>query len=371
MTEKKKPSIFLSHSWDDKFFARKLAEKLRENGLIVWIDEAEIKVGDLLLPKIGDAISKTDFVAVVLSHNSVASKWVQKELSMAMAEEVGGRDLKVLPILLEKCDIPIFLRDKMIADFTDPLRFDHALSTILEAVNPPEQKSAPNAEPEDLEPPDDQSGFEEPPEQEEFEPPEEQPAAEELEPPDDQKPDEFERPEEQPAIEEPPETKQLDLPKRNAPETNLPEMGKALEGERKTPAFINADLELFEDIVLINVATDKIFRPNPESALYNVPFELSTRPPLEWVQIFDEERRFPRHSSWRRAWIDDRYVIVRCALPEIKEHHFDDLKEDIFNSNKKYREYLRENIANEQIQNIRKVKEQREIKKAFEGLDFS
>jgi len=35
------PKVFLSHSWKDKAFARKLAEQLRLNGVEVWIDEAE------------------------------------------------------------------------------------------------------------------------------------------------------------------------------------------------------------------------------------------------------------------------------------------------------------------------------------------
>ncbi len=42
---KRKPSVFLSHSWDGKCFARKLAQRLRRNGVDVWIDEAELKVG--------------------------------------------------------------------------------------------------------------------------------------------------------------------------------------------------------------------------------------------------------------------------------------------------------------------------------------
>jgi len=40
-------SVFLSHSHKDKPFARKLAVDLRHAGHIVWIDEAEILVGDL------------------------------------------------------------------------------------------------------------------------------------------------------------------------------------------------------------------------------------------------------------------------------------------------------------------------------------
>jgi predicted nucleotide-binding protein len=66
-------SVFISHSSKDKFIARKLAEELEKNGVTVWIDEAEIRIGDSLIKKISDAVKKTDYVAVILTTNSVQS----------------------------------------------------------------------------------------------------------------------------------------------------------------------------------------------------------------------------------------------------------------------------------------------------------
>ena len=71
------PSVFLSHSSRDRFFARKLAEKFQALGISVWIDQAELKIGDSLIEKISSAIDKTDFVAAILSPNSIRSGWVQ------------------------------------------------------------------------------------------------------------------------------------------------------------------------------------------------------------------------------------------------------------------------------------------------------
>lgn len=42
------PYVFLSHSHANKDFARKLAADLRNAGHSVWIDEAEINIGDFL-----------------------------------------------------------------------------------------------------------------------------------------------------------------------------------------------------------------------------------------------------------------------------------------------------------------------------------
>ena len=40
------PSIFLSHNSKDKPFVRKLAERLKRHGVSVWLDEAELNIGD-------------------------------------------------------------------------------------------------------------------------------------------------------------------------------------------------------------------------------------------------------------------------------------------------------------------------------------
>lgn len=44
-------SIFLSHTYTDKTFVRKLAADLEAHGIRYWLDEAEIKVGESLIEK--------------------------------------------------------------------------------------------------------------------------------------------------------------------------------------------------------------------------------------------------------------------------------------------------------------------------------
>ncbi len=49
-------SVFLSHNHNDKPFARQLADRLSGHGVRVWLDEAEMHVGDSLFSKIESAI---------------------------------------------------------------------------------------------------------------------------------------------------------------------------------------------------------------------------------------------------------------------------------------------------------------------------
>ena len=128
-------SIFLSHSHADSQFCRRLANDLQERGIRVWIDEAEMQVGDSLIEKISRAIAEMDYVAVVLSANSVKSRWVMKEVAIAMTKEIKGRRVKVLPLLLEECSIPTFLQDKVYADFRQPSKYEQELDRIVKRVS--------------------------------------------------------------------------------------------------------------------------------------------------------------------------------------------------------------------------------------------
>jgi signal transduction histidine kinase len=113
----KKPAIFLSHTGEDKPFARRLGADLDRSGARVWIDEAEIQIGDSLIRKIEEGISNANYLGVVLSPASVASSWVQREVEIALTKEIGGKRVIVLPFLYKTCDIPPFLSGKTYADF--------------------------------------------------------------------------------------------------------------------------------------------------------------------------------------------------------------------------------------------------------------
>jgi TIR domain len=129
-------SIFLSHNHKDKEFVRRLANNLRAYGVKVWVDEAEILVGDSLIQKIGEGIEEMEYLGVVLSPNSVDSKWVQREIEVATNKEINGRKVKVLPILYRKCKMPPFLEGKLYADFTLYESYQSGLQGLLKRLVP-------------------------------------------------------------------------------------------------------------------------------------------------------------------------------------------------------------------------------------------
>ncbi|MNF70285.1 TIR domain protein [compost metagenome] len=124
--------IFLSHTSADKPFVRELKASLESQGVKdVWLDEAEIMVGDSLTKKIDEGLKKTRYIAVVLSSRSVKSPWVERELEIAINREISTGEVVVLPLLYEKCELPTFLSGKLYADFTSAAEFDESVGKLL------------------------------------------------------------------------------------------------------------------------------------------------------------------------------------------------------------------------------------------------
>lgn len=124
--------IFLSHTSADKPFVRELKKQLEMHGVKdVWLDEAEIQIGDSLIKKIEEGLKRTKYIGVVLSPRSIKSSWVERELQVAINREIGTGEVVVLPLLYEKCDLPVFLQGKMYADFTAADSHDENLQKVL------------------------------------------------------------------------------------------------------------------------------------------------------------------------------------------------------------------------------------------------
>jgi len=73
--------VFICHASEDKEeVARPLAQELRSRDFRVWIDEAEILIGDSLRRKIDEGLASSRFGIVILSPSFFAKEWPQLEL---------------------------------------------------------------------------------------------------------------------------------------------------------------------------------------------------------------------------------------------------------------------------------------------------
>lgn len=126
--------VFLSYSHKDRPTVARIASDLHALDVPVWWDKWELKVGDSLTQKIEQGIDGAGYLCVVLSQASVQSDWVKRELTAGYVRELEGKSVFVLPLLLEPCQIPLFLRDKVYADFSSS--YEAGFATLIERVAP-------------------------------------------------------------------------------------------------------------------------------------------------------------------------------------------------------------------------------------------
>ena len=125
--------VFISYSHEDKDFVDRLASQLMLSHVHVWVDRLELKVGDSLITRIQEALNESTALLVVLSGASVKSEWCKKEINSGLVRELEEKKGLILPVLLEKCEIPLFLKEKMYADFSS--NFDVGLNAVLHAID--------------------------------------------------------------------------------------------------------------------------------------------------------------------------------------------------------------------------------------------
>ncbi len=107
------PRAFISHSGKDDRYVQELDQFLRACGYgEVFNDGHSIPTGEQFWPHIEQGIRTCDTFVVVLSHDSVKSDWVDKEVRLAL--ELGK---KVIPVRIDDCKPPPSLQKYDTLDF--------------------------------------------------------------------------------------------------------------------------------------------------------------------------------------------------------------------------------------------------------------
>ncbi|MCC5581863.1 DUF1883 domain-containing protein [Microtetraspora sp. AC03309] len=90
--------VFISHASEDKAsVARPLRAALISLGVSVWLDEAEMRIGNSLRRKIDEGIRSSRFGVVILSKSFFGKGWTNHELDGLVTKTVAGEQ-SLLPI---------------------------------------------------------------------------------------------------------------------------------------------------------------------------------------------------------------------------------------------------------------------------------
>jgi TIR domain len=121
---------FICHSSADKDVVRRLAGDLRQSGIEAWFDEWEIRPGDSIIDKINEGISGCEVFIVVISRNSVASRWVREELNAAVIRRIRDQ-ARLIPVRLDNSEVPALLSSLKHVDLS---RYEAGLRELVEGV---------------------------------------------------------------------------------------------------------------------------------------------------------------------------------------------------------------------------------------------
>ena len=94
-------SCFISYSSKDQPFAERLYADLQGKGVRCWYAPEDLKIGEKIRVGIDESIRIHDKLLLVLSKNSVASDWVEKEVETAMEKERQQKRVVLFPIRLD------------------------------------------------------------------------------------------------------------------------------------------------------------------------------------------------------------------------------------------------------------------------------
>lgn len=129
--------VFISHAGEDKMdVALPLAERLRAEGLRVWLDRFELTVGDSLRQSIERGLAGSRFGVAIISPYFLQKHWPQAELDGLAAREEAGIKV-ILPVWHRVDESAIRAQSPMLAGrlaATTDKGIDHVVSELLRAI---------------------------------------------------------------------------------------------------------------------------------------------------------------------------------------------------------------------------------------------
>ena len=76
----------------------------------MWHDERNLPPSSQIATELPKAISNCRSMIIILSESSVKKGWVQEEYEAAIDQRTKFEDFRILPVVIEECEMPGFLR---------------------------------------------------------------------------------------------------------------------------------------------------------------------------------------------------------------------------------------------------------------------
>src|SRR6185295_16996257 len=137
--------VFLSHSAKDKAVVRPLAERLRADGLRVWLDDWEIRPGDSIPAKLEEGLEGSRTLVLCMSAHAFGSDWAQLEAGTFRFRDPLNKERRFIPLRLDEARIRGSLAQFLSINWLSENR-EQAYARLLEACRPPARQPAADAQ---------------------------------------------------------------------------------------------------------------------------------------------------------------------------------------------------------------------------------
>jgi len=121
-TDENKLLVFISHASEDNAAAKRLTKRLKDDGFDPWLDLERLLPGQGWDLEIEKAMRESGAILLCFSQESVSKEsYIQKEYKRAMRiqEEKPEGTIFVIPVRLDNCELPFYLREIQWVDYPD------------------------------------------------------------------------------------------------------------------------------------------------------------------------------------------------------------------------------------------------------------
>ena len=134
---KQKVSVFFTYAHQDKKLVFKLYQRMVRDGINVWLDSERLEPGQNWQYEIRKAILKSDVVLVCLSQKFNEQHGYRHEevkLAFEKANLMDDGEIFIIPVRLEKCDMPESLSHLHRVDLFEPGEYKKLIFTLQTLV---------------------------------------------------------------------------------------------------------------------------------------------------------------------------------------------------------------------------------------------
>ncbi|MEM7578670.1 MAG: toll/interleukin-1 receptor domain-containing protein [Cyanobacteria bacterium P01_A01_bin.80] len=131
-----KYDVFISYSSRDRdWVSNHLLTALETAGLKVCIDYRDFEIGVPSLENIEKAVEGSRKTLLVLTQSWLSSEWTNFEALLIQTQDPAARGRRILPLMVDKTELPKRLRMLTYLDLTDPVNFDFQLKRLINNIS--------------------------------------------------------------------------------------------------------------------------------------------------------------------------------------------------------------------------------------------